>query len=88
MVDAHYEARDGYPTVHPGEASVFIQWKGTDLCGDFRCSCGAHHHIDSDFVYGIKCTCGRMWQMPHTVAVIPIAAGQETCMYHCSEDEE
>lgn len=69
-----------------GQAHVFIQWKGTDLCGDFRCTCGANHHIDADFVYAIRCTCGLIWQMPSVVAVKPLKE-PDGCTYYC-EDEE
>jgi len=34
---------------------VYVQHKGTDLCGDFHCVCGESFHIDDDFVYGVQC---------------------------------
>ncbi len=44
---------------------AFLQWKGTDVCMDFHCECGAHHHIDGLFVYTVKChSCGTIWEMP------------------------
>lgn len=30
---------------------AFIQWKGTDVCMDFHCECGAHCHFNSDFAF-------------------------------------
>ena len=33
----------------------WIQWKGTDVCMDVHCKCGNISHVDSDFVYYIKC---------------------------------
>ena len=32
-----------------------IQWKGTSVCMDLRCKCGATSHIDADFLYSVKC---------------------------------
>jgi hypothetical protein len=50
--------------------SVFMQWKGTDLCADFHCTCGAHGHVHGDFVYGIRCSsCAAVFIMPHTLAL-------------------
>lgn len=52
----------------PGEQKtphVFLQWKGTDVCLDFHCECGAHCHFDGDFAYALKCPhCGTLWEMP------------------------
>ena len=51
--------------------ALFIQWKGTDLCGDFGCECGATAHIDEMFVNNIKCGgCGAIYRLPHTVALL------------------
>ncbi len=83
MTDAFYAGRDGFDQFM-GSAHVFIQWKGTDLCGDFHCTCGAHHHIDAEFVYEIQCSCGLIWEMPHTVAVKPIK--KLVCGYVCKAD--
>jgi hypothetical protein len=47
------------------EPSVFIQWKGTDVCMDFYCDCGAQGHFDGDFAYAVKCQhCNQIWEMP------------------------
>jgi hypothetical protein len=45
-------------------AQAFIQWKGTDLCMDFHCTCGAQSHFDGFFAYALKCRCGKVWEMP------------------------
>jgi len=53
-------------------ASVFIQWKGTDVCLTFRCECGSTGHFDGSFAYQLRCgSCGRVWDMPHSFALIP-----------------
>lgn len=50
------------------EPSAYIQWKGTDVCMDFHCECGAFCHFDGDFAYVVKCPhCGSIWEMPSTV---------------------
>jgi hypothetical protein len=55
----------------PGE--VFIQWKGTDVCFDFRCECGADAHFDGYFAYAIKCPlCGTIYEMPSTVTLLKV----------------
>lgn len=37
-----------------------IQWKGTDVCMDVFCDCGADYHIDADFCYFVLCPkCGK-----------------------------
>jgi len=47
---------------------AFIQWKGTDVCMDFHCECGAHCHFDGYFAYALKCPhCNAVWEMPHEV---------------------
>ena len=43
---------------------IWIQWKGTDVCADVRCTCGndEDHHVDQSFFYEWKCpSCGKMW---------------------------
>ena len=44
---------------------AFIQWKGTDVCMDFHCECGAHLHFDGYFAYHVECPyCQALYQMP------------------------
>jgi hypothetical protein len=46
-------------------ASAFIQWKGTDVCCDFECSCGHYAHLDVGFMYYVRCPeCGTIWETP------------------------
>jgi hypothetical protein len=45
--------------------SAFIQWKGTDVCFDFNCDCGAYLHFDGYFAYFVQCgVCETVWEMP------------------------
>jgi len=40
----------------------WVQWKGTDVCMDYHCKCGAHAHLDSWFAYYVKCPeCGTIY---------------------------
>ncbi len=49
----------------PPDPHAFIQWKGTDVCMDFWCKCGAQGHFDGDFAYTVKCgKCGTVYEMP------------------------
>jgi hypothetical protein len=51
----------------------WIQWKGTDVCMDVRCSCGESTHIDSDFTYVIQCgACKKFWAVAPEVRLVPI----------------
>ena len=50
--------------------SLFIQWKGTDLCADFYCICGVASHICGFFAYRIRCaSCRRVFETPHTISL-------------------
>ena len=43
---------------------ILIQWKGTDVCCDIHCVCGAHCHHDGDFFYEFQCPhCLRYWEV-------------------------
>lgn len=44
--------------------SVFIQYKGTDICLDFTCACGHSAHYDGYMAYTLRCPeCGRFFAM-------------------------
>jgi hypothetical protein len=46
-------------------ASVGVQWKGTDVCLDFVCSCGQEGHFDGYGAYALKCPkCESVFEMP------------------------
>jgi len=47
------------PVVRKGWTN--IQWKGTEVCMDWRCpECQYQGHIDDDFCYAIRCPKCRM----------------------------
>jgi len=56
----------------PGtDAETFIQWKGTKVCMDFYCPCGAHGHIDADFTYYVQCgSCRAVFEMGTQVKAV------------------
>jgi hypothetical protein len=58
---------------------AFIQWKGTDVCMDFYCSCGGYGHIDGMFAYYVKCAdCGQVYASPaHISNFVPLLEGEE-----------
>lgn len=50
--------------VVPSKNYAFVQWKGTDLCADAHCECGARVHVCGDFMYFINCAnCGKAYYM-------------------------
>lgn len=45
-----------------------VQWKGTDVCFDFDCECGAFGHFDGYNAYFVKCgTCDKVYEMPYAL---------------------
>lgn len=48
----------------PPVPHAFIQWKGTNVCADLWCICGAQGHIDDEFMYFVRCiACGRVYRV-------------------------
>jgi hypothetical protein len=61
---ADWTTRWPFTTPEGSEARMFIQWKGTDVCLDFYCPCGAHSHLDDSFAYFVECPhCGAVFEM-------------------------
>lgn len=67
---------------------IWIQWKGTDVCCDIRCACGARLHFDGDFMYFIKCPeCGQHWEIGTHVRMYPVEADDSRpCLQHPEGD--
>lgn len=73
MTDLFRACEDADKAVTSGP-HAWIQWKGTDVCMDVHCSCGAHSHIDADFTYFVECpACGQVFAMCANVRMIPVA---------------
>lgn len=54
-----------------GEPHALIQWKGSEICMDVRCECGAFGHLDASHTYYVRCAhCGRTYKVnPHVQLV-------------------
>jgi hypothetical protein len=58
------EERRTFDPVDGTDAEMFIQWKNTDLCIDFKCPCGGGGHYDGYFAYYICCpACETVYEM-------------------------
>lgn len=67
------------------EPHAFIQWKGTNVCMDFHCECGAHCHFDGDFAYVVQCPhCMTKWEMPFHLFPRKIVAGSHGERWHAA----
>lgn len=70
------------------ETNAFIQWKGTDVCLDFRCECGGTCHFDGYFAYVIECPhCDKRWEMPMILFPRPYT-GDGACIQRPTTDED
>lgn len=70
-----------------GQPGTFIQWKGTSVCMDIHCTCGAHSHLDEEFAYYFRCSnCGVVYALGQRVRMIRLtdaqveAVGETTCI--------
>lgn len=62
---------------NPDTPHAFIQWKGTDVCMDFHCKCGAHCHFDGYFAYVVQCShCKTKYEMP--AYIVPRVVNEKT----------
>jgi hypothetical protein len=58
-----------------GSSHGWIQWKGTEVCMDFWCTCGHHGHVDAEFAYYIRCVeCGQVYMANGHIEMVPITA--------------
>lgn len=75
-----YRARAGGEEFNPDSdwkrPSVYIQYKGSNICIDFHCLCDQENehtgvgHFDGDFAYALQCSrCGRVYEMPTELAL-------------------
>ena len=61
------------------DASMFIQWKGTDVCLDFHCPCGTSSHGHGLFAYHVRCPgCDAVYEMGTQVIAkrVDVAEGE------------
>lgn len=65
----------------------WIQWKGTNVCMDVHCVCGALGHVDADFCYFIRCVnCGRTYGVGGNVRLYELPADAD--LSKCCEPRE
>ncbi|WP_220456006.1 hypothetical protein [Vibrio rotiferianus] len=56
-----------------GKPHAWIQWKGTDVCMDVHCKCGAHCHVDAIAAYQVKCPeCGTIYACASHIELIEV----------------
>ncbi len=54
-------------------SDLYIQWKGTDVCCDIHCDCGAHLHFDGFFMYAFRCPeCKQLYEVADHVPITPV----------------
>lgn len=64
-----------------GQPHGWIQWKGTDVCMDVHCACGAQFHIDADFAYHVKCPkCNSVYMCNGHIELIKLEQEPDTCV--------
>jgi hypothetical protein len=71
-----------FTTPAGSDARMFIQWKGTQVCMDFYCQCGAHVHGDGGFAYNVECgACGAFYEMGTQVIAKRVNQPDGACLY-------
>lgn len=72
---------------HAPETHAHVQWKGTDICMDFRCECGADGHLDGCFIYAVKCkACGAIWELP--INIFPRRVQSHDMLVEMGDDDD
>lgn len=78
------EHNEEFPFTTPegSDARMFIQWKGTKVCLDFHCECGAHVHGDGYSAYNVECgACEAFYEMGTQVIAKRIEEPDGACLY-------
>jgi len=71
MIERYISLEQKEFTLSKDDPHGWIQWKGTDVCLDIHCSCGAHSHIDGDFMYFVQCpACKKIYEVNGNVQLI------------------
>ncbi|TQI72296.1 hypothetical protein JM79_3254 [Gramella sp. Hel_I_59] len=53
---------------------AFMQFKNTDICLDFTCSCGEANHYDGYFAYEIACgNCKKIYKLSDKIEVTALS---------------
>lgn len=65
------------PLFH-GKPHIWIQWKGTKVCCDVYCKCGASFHFDGSFFYYFKCPgCKKVYEVGTHVNIYPVSEDRD-----------
>lgn len=73
---------------YEGKPHGWVQWKGTEVCMDVHCKCGAHIHIDADFAYHVKCPhCGTVYMCNGHIELIEIEVDPDSCVVRPEKKE-
>jgi hypothetical protein len=76
-------ARGTFDPVPGTDATMFIQWKGTNVCLDFHCPCQPEEdtyaaHFDGYFAHYLQCgACGAIYEMGTQVKARRLADGEK-----------
>lgn len=66
----------------------WIQWKGTNVCMDIHCKCGALCHVDGDFSYHVKCMeCKTVYMCNGHIELIELEQEPESCVIEVYDDQ-
>ena len=57
---------------------AWIQWRGTNVCMDVHCSCGEHGHVDADFAYFYRCSCGKLWAVGRSLHLHALTLAEQS----------
>jgi hypothetical protein len=68
---------DRQTTPPKGSPHGWIQWKGTQVCMDIRCSCGVLSHVDDEFTYYVECpSCHQRYMVNGHIELVPLTADE------------
>lgn len=60
-----------------GTPHVWLQWKCTDVGGDFYCKCGYHGWVEGDYAYYVECAnCHQIYRLNGHVELVPLIEGE------------
>lgn len=60
----------------------WVQWKGTEVCMDLHCKCGALCHVDASFAYFVRCgNCGQEYEMAGYVEARPLSPEEQAARH-------
>ena len=72
---------------YEGKPHGWIQWKGTDVCMDIHCKCGAHCHVDAEFAYNVKCMeCGTVYACNGHIELIELEEEPDYCLVEAHDE--